>query len=77
MASRQAGAASAMHLQRQAQTATQQVASNDNVGSQQNVEINGPIIIHTQATDAPGVARALRGELSGRKLAAQANTGLA
>lgn len=76
--SRQAGAASAINLQQQAQSANRQMASNDNGSSGQNVAINGPIIIHTQATDAPGIARALRGELSGqRKLAAQANTGLA
>jgi hypothetical protein len=77
-ANRQAGVASAMNSQQQAQTANRQMASNDNAGRQQNIDINGPIIIHTQATDAPGVARALRGELAGqRRMAAQANTGLA
>jgi hypothetical protein len=42
----------------------------------QTVHVNGPITIHTRATDATGIARDLRVALGGRQLAAQANTGL-
>lgn len=42
----------------------------------QTVMVNGPVVIHTQATDAKGIATAFRGEMSGRRFAAQANVGL-
>jgi len=61
--------------------AGQQVAMNDNRGGggpgDQTVHVNGPIVINTQATDARGIARGLRGELAGRRVASPANTGLA
>jgi len=60
------------------QAATQRGTSGTSGGAgQQNVNVNGPIHISTQATDAKGIARSLRAELSGRRLAAHANTGLA
>jgi hypothetical protein len=54
-----------------------QVAMNDNARGGQTVNVNGPITINTNATDAKGIARGLRGELAGRRVASPANTGLA
>lgn len=44
--------------------------------SSSEVNINGPINVHTQATDAAGVARGLGSEISKYHFVAQANTGL-
>jgi hypothetical protein len=44
--------------------------------SSSEVNINGPINVHTHATDAAGVARSLGSEISKYHFVAQANTGL-
>jgi hypothetical protein len=68
-----------MAMQRGARPDRMQTAQADAPAGQaaQTVEVNGPIHIHTQATDAPGIARSLRAELAGKKLVRQAQTGLA
>jgi flagellum-specific peptidoglycan hydrolase FlgJ len=55
----------------------QQLAMNDNRGGGggQTVNVNGPIVVHTQATDAHGVARGIHSAL--RNVAQSSNTGLA
>ncbi len=54
-----------------------QVAGRVASSTRQETNINGPIIIHTQATDAKGIAKEIGTELSGRMVfAAQTNTGL-
>lgn len=45
-------------------------------GVKSETNINGDIIIHTQATDAKGIARDMHGALSQRGMVNQANTGL-
>ena len=45
-------------------------------GVKSETNINGDIIIHTQATDANGIARDMRGALAKRSTVNQANTGL-
>jgi hypothetical protein len=44
--------------------------------STSEVNVNGPINIHTQATDAPGIARSLGSAINKYNFVAQANTGL-
>ena len=44
--------------------------------STSEVNVNGPINIHTQATDAPGIARSLGQAINKYGFVAQANTGL-
>jgi hypothetical protein len=44
--------------------------------STSEVNVNGPISIHTQATDAPGIARSLGQAINKSGFVAQANTGL-
>lgn len=44
--------------------------------SSSEVNVNGPISIHTQATDAPGIARSLGQAINKYGFVAQANTGL-
>lgn len=54
-------------------------AAYHNTGSSSSsnaVHINGPIVIHTQATDAKGISRDIGAHLSKMTLAAAANTGL-
>jgi len=46
-------------------------------GGDQTVHVNGPIVINTQATDSKGIARSIRSDLAGRRVAQQAATGLA
>lgn len=41
-----------------------------------NVTISGPITVHTQATDAPGIARDMHAALANKVKAAKSNTGL-
>lgn len=54
-------------------------AANNNTSNTSSSEtnINGPITINTQATDAKGIARDLGKVIASSSLAAQANTGLA
>jgi len=68
----QVRAAHAARFSRQADMVrNDQVAMNDNSRSS-TVNVHGPIVVNTQATDGRGVARSLRAEFAN-----QANTGLA
>lgn len=71
----QANAAAVASLPVGAQSSAPQMASTSNTSSSE-VNINGPINVHTQATDAAGVARGLGSEISKFHFVAQANTGL-
>lgn len=71
----QANAAAVASLPVGAQSSALQMASTSNTSSSE-VNINGPINVHTQATDAAGVAHGLGSEISKFHFVAQANTGL-
>jgi hypothetical protein len=71
----QANAAAVASLPVGSSVSAPPVASTSNTSSSE-VNINGPINVHTQATDAAGVARGLGSEISKYHFVAQANTGL-
>jgi hypothetical protein len=71
----QANAAAVASMSLGAQQNQSQIASTTNTSSSE-VNINGPINVHTQATDAAGVARGLGSAISKYHFVAQANTGL-
>jgi hypothetical protein len=71
----QANAAAVASLPVGSSVAAPPIASTSNTSSSE-VNINGPINVHTQATDAAGVARGLGSEISKYHFVAQANTGL-
>lgn len=62
---------------RAGQIAAQPISARQAGAGDQHVNVTGPITINTQATDARGIARSLRAELGGKRLAAMAGTGLA
>jgi hypothetical protein len=71
----QSNAASVAALPVGASASAPQAAATTNTSSSE-VNINGPINVHTQATDAAGVARGLGAEINKYHFVAQANTGL-
>jgi hypothetical protein len=72
----QSNAASAADLAANANSGVNSPAMPSSNTSSSEVNINGPINVHTQATDAPGIAQGIGSAISKYGFVAQANTGL-